>query len=144
MAAHRGVQRATGQGPALEMRLSGHPGEQATLRAEVDGLAAAQGLSERSADVVLALEELIANAQEHGAPPVEVTAWGDGRMVIEVTDGGSMRSAPAAPARPPTSDQDRGRGLWIVSQLADHLSVASTTRGTTVRIEFTSEPPIGA
>ena len=38
----------------------------------------------------------------------------------------------------------RGRGLWIVRQLTDHVHVDTGPTGTTVRIELTHEPQIGA
>lgn len=144
MAARSQAQKNADARSALQMRLSGDPRELATLRAEVGELAAQHGLSERSADVVLALEELVANAQQHGAPPVDVAIWADGRLMIEVSDGGSGLGRMAVPDRPPRSDQDHGRGLWIVSQLADHIDVRCSAEGTTVRIELTSEPVIGA
>lgn len=144
MAARSHAQKIAGARSALQMRLSGDPRELATLRAEVGELAAAHGLSERSADVTLALEELVANAQQHGAPPVDVTIWADRRLVIEVSDGGSGLGRLAVPDRPPRSDQDHGRGLWLVSQLVDRVDVQCSAEGTTVRIELTSEPVIGA
>lgn len=144
MTARSQARKIAGAKSALQMRLSGDPRELATLRAEVGELAAAHGLSERSADVILALEELVANAQQHGAPPVDVAIWANGRLTIEVSDTGSGLGRMAVPDRPPRSDQDHGRGLWIVSQLADRMDVRCSAEGTTVRIELTSEPMIGA
>ncbi len=128
----------------LRVTLSQDPEDLAALRGDVAELASEHGLGDRSADVVLAVEELVANAQEHGSPPVVVTAWADGRLVIEVSDGGSGLARLDVPNRPPRADKDHGRGLWIVSQLADHVDVRRSADGTTVRIELSSEPPIGA
>ncbi|MFD9374897.1 ATP-binding protein [Streptomyces sp. NPDC059999] len=95
-----------------------------------------------SFDLSVALSEACANAVEHGGPasaacsaggPVpeewaayRVTAYLDGdRCRIEVTDSG--------PGFPPTtveghgsppvdaSEKEHGRGLWLITELADHV-----------------------
>lgn len=144
MAARSHAGESPSAAPTLNVRLARDPSELAALRSAIDELASRQGLGDRAADVVLALDELVANAQEHGAPPVEVSAWADGNLVVEVSDGGSGLGRLAVPDRPPGSDQDHGRGLWIVSQLADHMDVTCSAERTTVRIELSNEPQIGA
>jgi anti-sigma regulatory factor (Ser/Thr protein kinase) len=47
-------------------------------------------------------------------------------------------------SHPPMMLGKRGRGLWIVRQLTDHVDVEPGSNGTTVRIELTHEPQIGA
>jgi len=130
---------------SLVTTLTGAPGEVAGLRRALDELASSHGFAERAADAVLALDELVANAREHGSPPIEVSAWADGKLVVEVSDGGAGDARPPElPDRPPRDDARSGRGLWIVRQLTDHVAVDAVPERTTVRFELTSEPPIGA
>ncbi|GAA4070583.1 ATP-binding protein [Actinomadura miaoliensis] len=68
-------------------------------------------------DVVLMIDELVANAVVHGAPPVRLRLRLDGTcLVAEVTD-----ADPAAPARPCGQAprwSEEGRGLLLVAALA--------------------------
>ncbi len=108
-------------------------------------LAAQNGFAERAGDLVLALDEVIANAQEHGRPPIAVEAWTDGRLVVEVSDvGAGFDRARVWSTHPPPPLGRRGRGLWIIRQLTDLVAISSGEDGTTVRIELSPEPHIGA
>jgi len=121
------------------------PAEIAAVRAAMRELAARHGFGDRAGDLVLALDEVIANAQEHGTPPILIDAWVDGRVVVEVRDNGSGFEPGRVWARhPPPRYGTRGRGLWITRQLTDHLQVACGEGGTIVRIELSPEPHIGA
>lgn len=94
---------------------------------------------------MLALDEVIANAQEHGRPPIVVEAWVDGRLVVEVSDAGpGFDRARVWSTHPPAPLGRRGRGLWITRQLADLVSIRSGEEGTLVRIELSPDPHIGA
>jgi len=119
-----------------------------TLRQQVTRLATRGGFADRADDLALALVEVLANALEHGKPPVRVRAWLDGRLVIEVADQGSGFDLAIVPDSPPTHHGHRGRGLWIVRQLVDVMKVRHATsgpsKGSTVRIELSPEPHIGA
>ncbi len=108
-------------------------------------LAERAGFGDRANDIILATAELIANAQEHGHPPIEVEAWADGRLVIEVRDSGGGLDHQAIWLRHPPSPYDhRGRGLWIVRQLMDVVVVRSDEDGTTIHVELSPEPHLGA
>ena len=62
---------------------------------------------------VLITSELIANAFEHGAPPVGLAlSLHDGRIRIEVSDSSGGTPAPSRPS--PT--RLGGRGLWLVEK----------------------------
>ncbi|GAA0844257.1 hypothetical protein GCM10009525_60790 [Streptosporangium amethystogenes subsp. fukuiense] len=74
-------------------------------------------------DVLLLLSELAANAVAHS----DSGRTADGRLTVylartttmvhvQVTDDGSVTSAPAV--RVPEADDDGGRGLWLVDLLA--------------------------
>jgi anti-sigma regulatory factor (Ser/Thr protein kinase) len=121
------------------------PAEIAEVRIAMRALAERHGFAERANDLVLALDEVVANAQEHGTPPILIDAWVDGRVVVEVRDNGSGFEPNRVWARhPPDRFGTRGRGLWITRQLTDHLQVACGEGGTVVRIELSPEPHIGA
>jgi anti-sigma regulatory factor (Ser/Thr protein kinase) len=115
------------------------------LRRDVHDLAVRAGFGDRAGDLTLAVAELLANALEHGRPPVVVEGWFDGRLVIEVTDSGAGMDRDAIwRTHPPGPSGDRGRGLWIVRQLVDVVTVRSGPEGTTVHVELSPEPHIGA
>lgn len=125
--------------------LGDDPAEIAEVRAAVRAIAERGGFSERASDLVLALDEVIANAQEHGRPPIKVSCWVDGRVVVEVSDvGDGFDRARVWDTHPPEPYGPRGRGLWITRQLTDLVSILSGERGTTVRLELSPDPHIGA
>jgi anti-sigma regulatory factor (Ser/Thr protein kinase) len=125
--------------------LGDDPNEVEAVRLAIRRLAAEGHFAERADDLALALAEIVANAQEHGRKPVTVRAWLDGRLIIEVTDAGPGFDAEAlVPDSPPTHRGQRGRGLWIARQLVDHMAVTTGPTGTTVRLELSPEPHIGA
>ncbi len=124
--------------------LTGDPSEIAPLRNAITHMASVHGFEDRAKDLVLALDELVANAREHGNPPITVVAWYDGRLVLTVSDVGNGFDPRQVPHRPPPKIHHRGRGLWIIRQLVDHMTISSTISGTTVRVEMTHEPQLGA
>lgn len=124
--------------------LTGDPSEITPLRNAITHMASVYGFEDRAKDLVLALDELVANAREHGSAPITVSAWYDGRLVLTVSDVGNGFDARQIPHRPPSKVHHRGRGLWIIRQLVDHMAISSTTAGTTIRVEMTHEPQLGA
>lgn len=88
-------------------------------------------------DAVLILSELLSNACKHGRPLGDAlvgdgdvrAAWrvdADGRLTVEVTDGGGpTRPAPATPS----VTAHGGRGLNIITALADEWGVRDDARG---------------
>jgi anti-sigma regulatory factor (Ser/Thr protein kinase) len=125
--------------------LGDDPAEIAEVRAVVRDIAVRSGFSERAGDLVLALDEAIANAQEHGRPPIEVTAWVDGRLVVQVADvGNGFDRARVWSTHPPAPLGRRGRGLWIIRQLTDLVSISTGDDGTRVHMELSPDPHIGA
>lgn len=110
----------------IEATIGDDPGEIASVRAAVHDLAERAGYSERADDLALAIDELIANAQEHGAAPIHVVADADqdSGVHVQVTDAGSgFNWTEAVREHPPRPDSRRGRGLWIVRQLVDRVTV---------------------
>lgn len=125
--------------------LTADPAEIEAVRQAVRSMAAHGGFADRAGDVALALDEVVANAQEHGEAPISVSAWSDGRLVVEVTDRGEgFDYSGVCRTHPPEPLGHRGRGLWIVRQLVDVLTISSGPAGTMVRMELLTEPQIGA
>jgi serine/threonine-protein kinase RsbW len=94
----------------------------------------------RVSDVVLAVNEALANAAEFAYGAVErpgkmhVRARYDGSvatLTVTVTDEGAWRSA-----EPPTKERRRGRGIPLMHALADRATVDSSQAGTRVRLEW--------
>ncbi len=91
------------------------------------------GLADLAGDMALAASELAANACVHGAPPVELRlALEDRRsgqaLVCEVSDAGA--AMPGLTAAPPGAEH--GRGLAVVTALAEAFGVRPHARGKTV------------
>ncbi len=127
------------------VRIGTDPAEIGSVRSAIRALAVRSGFEDRANDLVLALDELLANAQEHGGSPVDVAAWSDGRLVVDVRDAGEGFDARAVwRSHPPARYRTRGRGLWIVRQLCDNVTIASEGDSTHVRIELSPDPAIGA
>lgn len=71
-------------------------------------------------ELLLCTSEVVTNALEHGAEPIElVVARGDHRVRVEVRDGSPLRPRPANPS----PSAIRGRGLLIVDRCADRWGV---------------------
>lgn len=137
--------RATRRADGFTIQLGDDPAEVPPVRAATRALAEQHGFAARASDLVLALDELIANAREHGDAPITVRGWYDGRLVLAVSDPGrGFDLTSVVRAHPPVMLGRRGRGLWIIRQVTDHLEVDITPEGTTVRVELTHEPHIGA
>ncbi|MFD3614327.1 ATP-binding protein [Streptomyces sp. NPDC058676] len=89
-----------------------------------------------SYDLSLALSEACANAVEHGgdgghegsSQAYRVTAYLDGEKCrIEVADSGPGFSAapPRLPALPAPVEDENGRGLCLIEELADHVHIGN-------------------
>jgi len=125
----------------IEATIGPDPGEIAPVRAAVHDLAERAGFADRADDLALAVNELIANAQEHGATPIYLVADADTGVHIEVTDaGGGFDWSEAVEEHPPRPHARRGRGLWIVRQLVDRVTVErSADHSTCVRIDLNQQ-----
>ncbi len=77
------------------------------------------------ADVLLATGEALANAVEHGRPPIAVgMQWSaTGILAVSVNDAGSWS--------PPVARSNRGRGIPIMTALMDDVTI-DTIDGTAV------------
>ena len=105
------------------------------LRGLIAGLAEHVGLgSERTADLVLAVDEIVTNSVRHGGGAGTLRAWIDGDAVVcEVNDDGYLQD-PLVGRRRPTPDAMGGRGLWLANQLCDLVQVRNGVEGCVVRV----------
>lgn len=100
------------------------------------------GMRERAYDVVLCVSELVTNALVHGVPPgrgflLRLLPYGDG-VRVEVHDSGD--GVPAVPQGEGPDPGEGGRGLLLVSELADKWGVGERDPGKIVWCEFAGEP----
>ncbi|MBQ1099514.1 ATP-binding protein [Streptomyces sp. b94] len=109
------------------------------------------GMRERADDVVLCVSELATNALLHGVPPgrgflLRLLPYGDGDGVrVEVHDSGD--GVPAMPQAEEREPGEGGRGLLLVSELADKWGVGERGPGKIVWCEVgaaRARPPVTA
>lgn len=90
-----------------------------TMHAERAGMR-----STRVADLVLAVDEVTANAVRHGAGQGRLRAWREGHsLVFEVVDDCDVPPDPLVGQLPPRQEPGHGYGLWIARQLADLVEI---------------------
>lgn len=110
------------------------------VRSTVADAAALTSLdAERSADLVLAVNELATNSICHGGGHGTLRLWcSDHTLQCEVRDDGHIPSAAAELGRDrPDPDAMSGRGLWLVDQLCDGVQIASSPgSGSAVRVRM--------
>ncbi|MFD5880986.1 ATP-binding protein [Streptomyces yangpuensis] len=94
------------------------------------------GVSERRDDIRLCVSELAANAVLHGVPEGREfcvrLSLDEGVLWIEVRDSGPGR--PVAERVGP--EAQRGRGLWLVTTLADEFHIRGEGVGKSARAGF--------
>ncbi len=97
--------------------------------------------AESAGRVLLASNEALTNAIEHGSPDgglveVELVVTYE-RADIRIVDEGVPGAAiPRLPSDPPPITAERGRGLIIISRLSDDFDMAPVGDGTQVRVGF--------
>jgi anti-sigma regulatory factor (Ser/Thr protein kinase) len=98
-------------------------------------LEAASVSEPEAGNLLVAAEEVLANAQRHGGGTlsVQVGRVGD-RFVCEVSDDGPGIDDPLAGFLPPRPGHTDGAGLWVARQLTRRLEVVPLPRGAAVRI----------
>ena len=81
---------------------------------------------------VLLTSELATNAVVHARTPFRVTVMLDGDLTVEVSDGSGVLPQ----VEPVAVDGESGRGLLLVSRLADRWGSRLEERGKTVWFSF--------
>jgi serine phosphatase RsbU (regulator of sigma subunit)/anti-sigma regulatory factor (Ser/Thr protein kinase) len=115
----------------LDFEVAAEPGALAELRRRLHAWLAQSGAAEEEAyDIVLATCEAAANAVEHAYGPAEArfrvrARLEAGEVTVEVRDRGAWRDQ---------RDPRRGRGLAVMRELMDDVSVNSDDEGTNVRL----------
>ena len=113
------------------------PAQLSVIRRELAGWLAPLALTDdETAGVVLAVDEAAANAVRHAYGPgrsgvVELTLWTEpGTLCVEVVDHGNW----VPPAEPPAVDglADRGRGIPLMSSMAEAVLIHHDARGSRV------------
>ncbi|GLY99439.1 sensor histidine kinase [Actinoplanes sp. NBRC 103695] len=86
-------------------------------------------------DLVVAVSEVVTNAMLYGRAPIRMRVWsGPDRVVAEVTDTGPGPKDPFAGLLPIGPEGPGGRGLWIVNQSCNHVTMARDPDGFTLRL----------
>jgi anti-sigma regulatory factor (Ser/Thr protein kinase) len=86
-------------------------------------------------NMLVAAEEVLANAQRHGGEALSVHVGRVGeRFVCEVSDDGPGIDDPLAGFLPPRPGHADGAGLWVARQLTRQLELVPSPQGATVRL----------
>jgi anti-sigma regulatory factor (Ser/Thr protein kinase) len=109
----------------------------ATVRGMVEVWARAAGLApSRTADLVLAVNELASNSIRHGGGRGVVRSWREGdRFVCEVRDAGRIED-PLIGRELPGDESPSGRGMWLVNQVCDLVQVRALDSGAVARLHM--------
>jgi anti-sigma regulatory factor (Ser/Thr protein kinase) len=115
-----------------------------SLRAFVAMHAMEAGLDmDRTADLVLAVNELGANSVVHASGHGTVRLWQDGELLVCQVDDDGHITDPLVGLQIPCSYDDASRGLWVVNQLCDLVQMRSSpSGGTTVRVHMVMRAPV--
>jgi anti-sigma regulatory factor (Ser/Thr protein kinase) len=85
---------------------------------------------------MLGVGEAVANAGQHGGPPVTARIWaGSGRILVHVHDTGPGPADPLAGLVPAWAGPGlRGGGLWLIHMLGLDAALIRSGDGFTVRL----------
>lgn len=118
--------------------------ELSLVRVTAEAMALDAGLdNERARRFALAVHELATNSVAYAGSSGELTVVQDDRRMVyaEVADHGPGIGAPLD-LTAPSPDALRGRGLWLSYQLSDRMFIETGSNGTTIRVEFESDPTV--
>jgi anti-sigma regulatory factor (Ser/Thr protein kinase) len=91
---------------------------------------------ERTADLVLAVNELASNSIYHGGGYGSLRTWQENNALLcEVSDRGQFAD-PLVGRIHPTPEQWSGRGLWLANQVCDLVQIRSGAAGSVVRLHM--------
>ena len=123
--------------PIRPQELTFTRGELPVLRQFVSAQAQRAPLpSERTEDLVVAINELATNSMCYGGGRGKLRIWRESKSLLcEVSDLGHI-SEPLAGRKRPRPGQHSGRGLWLVNNLCDLVQVRSAPSGSVVRIHM--------
>ncbi|MEU0413792.1 SpoIIE family protein phosphatase [Streptomyces griseorubiginosus] len=124
--------RALDPGRVAQWELPSDPAVVSRSRAAVTGQLAAWGLEELSFTVELIASELVTNAIRHATGPVRLRLLRDRALICEVSDG----SGTSPRLRRARTEDEGGRGLFLVAQLAERWGTRYTPDGKIIWTEL--------
>jgi anti-sigma regulatory factor (Ser/Thr protein kinase) len=95
--------------------------------------------SARMSDILLAVGEAVANSVEHGSQldPARLVSMRasicDEILTVTVSDQGCWIHPPKPSAAP---SRDRGRGLFLINELANQVDINRSAQGTQITMQF--------
>ena len=125
------------------MRFEDHGSDARAARRIMAEAIEASGSRVDPTEVTLLVDELISNALRYAGGMVEVVARvGHDSLCAEVRDASPV--LPTLRQPPPTSQQDGGRGLWLVNQLSTAWGPTRVGSGKVVWFESRADeiPPL--
>lgn len=92
--------------------------------------------AERTADLLVAVNEIATNSLRHGGGRGTVRMWQEGATLLcDVQDSGRI-TEPLVGRLQPALDRQNGRGLWLANQVCDLVQLHSSPAGTIVRLHM--------
>ncbi|MFI6155374.1 SpoIIE family protein phosphatase [Kitasatospora sp. NPDC051170] len=116
-----------------EWEVASDPAAVREVRAAVARRLEAWGLDEAAFVTELILSELVTNAIRYGSGPIRVRLLRDRALICEVSDGSST----SPHLRYAASEDEGGRGLFLVAQFADRWGTRYTATG---KVIWTEQP----
>jgi anti-sigma regulatory factor (Ser/Thr protein kinase) len=115
------------------LSLDGGPrGFREALSAELEAADVPEAEAE---NMIIAADEVLANAHRHGGEPVSVRVGRVGdRFVCDVSDEGPGIDNPLVGFLPPKPGHTEGAGLWVARQLTRQLELVRSSHGASVRL----------
>ncbi|MCW7945090.1 histidine kinase [Streptomyces hygroscopicus] len=117
--------RALPDGQVAEWEVPADPAAVGKVRVSVTRRLAEWGLEELTFSTELILSELVTNAIRYGSEPVRVRVLRDRSLICEVSDGSST----SPHLRYAAMTDEGGRGLFLVSQIAERWGTRYTPTG---------------
>ena len=111
------------------------PDDLPMIRAFVERRARIAGLDWiRTADLMLAADEIVSNSLRHRGGAGELRMWSEtDELICEVRDAGRITGPLVGRVRP-TTDEERGFGLWLSNQICDLMQIRTFDSGSIVRL----------
>lgn len=116
--------------------LPAEPEVVARTRARASRQLTVWGLAEEAPSAELVISELVTNAIRYGRSPIQLRLIREHTLICEVSDA----SHTSPHLRQATSDDEGGRGLFMVAQFADAWGTRYTPTGKTIWAELTITP----
>ncbi|MFI1765920.1 amino acid permease [Streptomyces sp. NPDC020800] len=131
--------RLLDQNQFAEWALLPDPAAVATIRSAVSKQLHEWGVDDLSFTSELIVSELVTNAIRYVGGPIQVRLIRDRTLICEVSDTGHTTPN----LRHAASDDEGGRGLFIIAQMTHHWGTRYTSTGKTIWTEQDLPPPDG-